>query len=116
MPFRLLIKALAGEFGFARTFWFGCVAFGLILAAAVKFLRLAALDGAPAWAADDSLRMAVVAFVNFYSIFISLAVINAAAHERDRGVIGWLVSLVAGLNILRTFYVVGAMAGLVATN
>lgn len=92
---RFLKDLFLGKKGLATTFWlwgmfftilitFGGIAFLITLATISKPLAIASIAF-------------YVGFVYSYSLFINIAIINAAKYNRDRGFWGWIATNTSSL-------------------
>lgn len=95
-------KFFSGQYGLAKTYWFGIFTVALVFYGINVITLKAYLSAAPdseqfLW--NVHLGMALLGL--FIIIFSALSVINAASYQRKRGFWGWVATIIAVATIIR---------------
>ena len=94
-----------GKYGLSKTYWRGLFIGGMVVLAghvAATYVATMNLNNIILY---DTITYGYAAFVFVWTIFICLAVINSSTYNRERGLWGWIASILACIGILRVLLV-----------
>ena len=103
-----------GKFGLAKTYWLWGVLGGLVVGAGRYGAIFIATKNVTNELLYDSLITGSSLVVIIWTIFISMAIINSAYYERERGFWGWVASTLAAIGIVRVLILSATLLGLMS--